>query len=1058
MTTLLTDFELALHGVQALRRRVERLSCPLQGATGVRAQFYPHQVQTVREILSSLRIRHLIADEVGMGKTIQALMIMNALRLQRDFRLRTLIVVPHQEAARQWSDEVRTRAHTAHDDDTSEDSVDWVKIRHVAELRGNLTELDAERSDLLVVDEPQSLARPVLERITRQADDYARLLVLTASPNLRSARAKCRLLQLLEPQRVEQARRIGGEGTATAESEDWIRRPIDDLSEAQLQRVDRALRDWQRTVLTAGSDGSGVRESEQIRPAGSRSLYRHITRARRRDFPEHLPQRKQTHLCVEPTFEEAKRFELTTRYLAGYLARRPGHERREQVALIARRAALGGDSWRDRLGSLARDDEDPFDELGAIREISRAETGDSRLDELVDWLTDLWHDEPRRKVVVAAQDNPTIDELKKLLRARIPTAGPRGERIPVEIVCARDERDDPSATMAESHVRSTLAPFQEGTAQLLLAHDTYREIYNLQAADAIVFYGLPWDPVAVDQWIGRVDRLGREVVDPEHAATRPVPVRIVTLVRRGQSDERVKIELVKWGLFDHPLTPNQQESQQIGVAVRDAGLGIPTDNSIFKSSELMDGETDSEDSIHRQLGRLPGEAVALRDEIAFRIPVEPSLRRTPKRGYVSSRTEDSLSRWLRLLAEQKYFGFWRHRDEAMPENRSRVYWTIFQDKRAPIKLSVFPTYPPIIPYFLARANIQRPPRAYVKLKEKTADGETSQERVLQFLDHGSSLHEELVETFLRVGRYIGLSIRLFGLGARHFPADSPLIPGRYLTAVGMVDSASVLVDTDLPALLLNGLSETQRTQRIAAREQAKRTLAAGQEADVRFVRMFLSPRLCIRTAFEKDHSYQTVNEERAKWDLLTPHWTADLKPNFERLDWTIEEKTKCENQLTMRLAEEACDSWRTFLSPFSDAVVDRCRQLRMEADETRTNLEARLVEVRSRIAARVANNAEEDKLQLQLSDRPAEDLLVEQIELVERHCFLRCDALNRVAKFAADPAAASVDLQVLLQIDLRADPNSHEQVALQIAEEEEDGDADTDLVESTKATIAPETP
>ena len=107
--TPIDQFELLMHGVQAMRRYVERLACPIQGGSGVRAQFYPHQIQNVQRILTSTRIRHLIADEVGMGKTIQALMVANALRLQKG-RLRVRVVVGRGELQSQWSEEV-CRAH-----------------------------------------------------------------------------------------------------------------------------------------------------------------------------------------------------------------------------------------------------------------------------------------------------------------------------------------------------------------------------------------------------------------------------------------------------------------------------------------------------------------------------------------------------------------------------------------------------------------------------------------------------------------------------------------------------------------------------------------------------------------------------------------------------------------------------------------------------------------------------------------------------------------------------------------------------------------------------------
>ena len=66
-------------GIQGARRAVEREVAD-RGATGVAAVPYPHQLANVQRVLTDSRIRHLIADEVGLGKTVQALMILNALK------------------------------------------------------------------------------------------------------------------------------------------------------------------------------------------------------------------------------------------------------------------------------------------------------------------------------------------------------------------------------------------------------------------------------------------------------------------------------------------------------------------------------------------------------------------------------------------------------------------------------------------------------------------------------------------------------------------------------------------------------------------------------------------------------------------------------------------------------------------------------------------------------------------------------------------------------------------------------------------------------------------
>ena len=85
-------------GIQGARRAVEREVAGFGGALGVAAVPYPHQLANVQRVLTDSRIRHLMADEVGLGKTVQALMILNSLRIQNPNH-RALILVPEESRA-----------------------------------------------------------------------------------------------------------------------------------------------------------------------------------------------------------------------------------------------------------------------------------------------------------------------------------------------------------------------------------------------------------------------------------------------------------------------------------------------------------------------------------------------------------------------------------------------------------------------------------------------------------------------------------------------------------------------------------------------------------------------------------------------------------------------------------------------------------------------------------------------------------------------------------------------------------------------------------------------
>jgi len=79
----------------ALRRRAERDTAAMGATYGTAAHPLPFQLATVNRILTDIRIRHLIADEVGLGKTIQAIMVLNALAV-RNPKHCAVIVAPER--------------------------------------------------------------------------------------------------------------------------------------------------------------------------------------------------------------------------------------------------------------------------------------------------------------------------------------------------------------------------------------------------------------------------------------------------------------------------------------------------------------------------------------------------------------------------------------------------------------------------------------------------------------------------------------------------------------------------------------------------------------------------------------------------------------------------------------------------------------------------------------------------------------------------------------------------------------------------------------------------
>ncbi|MBW8837002.1 MAG: DEAD/DEAH box helicase family protein, partial [Burkholderia sp.] len=389
-------------GIQAVRRTVEREIAGLGGATGVAAVPYPHQMANVQRILTDSRIRHLIADEVGLGKTVQTLMVLNALRLQNP-RHRALILVP-ENLAPQWLLECQTRGHFTplNYAPSEEETGAHVRLVYYEQLQ-SITEIDPDVYDLLIVDEIQRLQSNVRQRVADVAGDFRQLLLLSATPKLEDVEAFRQLLAILEPDRVALAARAS------------------DTPEMNLR---------EREAAVAALVGVGTPEQwaslgvapppERAQPATLATTYsvlRRVTHTRRRDYPDLLPQRVLHRIAIEPTSDEVARQEQVWQFIGH--ADRVGDStdlaRLGQVALRSPRALS------ERINILrGRDQRDPQGFLQAATKHLELANGDSRLEALIDLLVEIWNDNPEEAVLVVAEDNPTVDYLERMIPQFLP--------------------------------------------------------------------------------------------------------------------------------------------------------------------------------------------------------------------------------------------------------------------------------------------------------------------------------------------------------------------------------------------------------------------------------------------------------------------------------------------------------------------------------------------------------------------------------------------------------------------------------------------------------------
>ena len=208
--------------IEALRRRAEIQQSPVRGFVGARIDLIPHQLSIAAEVASRVKPRVLLADEVGLGKTIEAGLILHRLHLTgRADRVLLLLPEPliHQwfvELLRRFNllfsifDEARCESIQLHDPAANPFLDSQLVLCSVAYLAGSeerTQQATAAGWDLLIVDEAHHLQwsrerfSPEYALVEQLAAATPGLLLLTATPQQLGPEGHFARLRLLDPQR-----------------------------------------------------------------------------------------------------------------------------------------------------------------------------------------------------------------------------------------------------------------------------------------------------------------------------------------------------------------------------------------------------------------------------------------------------------------------------------------------------------------------------------------------------------------------------------------------------------------------------------------------------------------------------------------------------------------------------------------------------------------------------------------------------------------------------------------------------------------------------------------
>lgn len=447
-------YELALmsHEIR-FAESFETLIC-LPGLTQIQSFWY--QEETAKKVLKQFRGRALLSDEVGLGKTIEALIILS--EYLRRGMVKTALILTPTPLVSQWQTEMASKFNlkvlsTDSPEFKSGDRTFWEQNLVVASInqaksKKNWDLITSREYDMVIVDEAHHLKnKSTLNFKLVNALKKKFILLLTATPVENNLMELYNLITLLKPGQLE---------TATAFRERFMKRgdPTDPQNREMLKHL-----------------------LGQVMIRNTRAL-----------AGIHIPPRFASTIRIAPTKGEADFYERLQLLLRQLNDQKKGRAKLTVKNLLAQ-AGSSPDAVEATLGRMLESRSwlpEIEKEIKAVRNLCRTTADTPKNMALLKLLQ-----ADKEKLIVFVKYTATLDHLAEFL-----------ERNEVSFVLFH-------GSMTNEKKDAAIQAFKDNV-QVLVTTEIGGEGRNIQFCARMVNYDLPWNPMKIEQRIGRIHRIGQE--------------------------------------------------------------------------------------------------------------------------------------------------------------------------------------------------------------------------------------------------------------------------------------------------------------------------------------------------------------------------------------------------------------------------------------------------------------------------------------------------------------------------------------------------------------------